>query len=148
MTPDPAPRPTNRQTFEAWMSRNWKWVIPVGCLVPVMFVLGIFALVFSVIKASTPYQSAVDSLRVDCGAQEALGAPVAPGRFVWGSVNVSGPSGHADLAIPLKGGRSSGTLYVRATKVAGLWRFDLLELAIEGRPERIDLRAKGREKCR
>lgn len=130
------------------MARNWKWVVPVGCLVPIAFVLVLFATVFSILKSSVPYQAAMDSVRADCGAQEALGTPFAPGRFVSGSVNVSGPSGHADLSIPLSGSRGSGTLYVTATKTAGLWRFDLLELAMAGRSERIDLRAKDREKCR
>ena len=148
MAPDPAGQPTaSQQTSQAWWGRNWKWVVPVGCLVPIGLVLLIFATVFSFMKSSVPYQRALDSARVNCAAQNALGTPIAPGRFVSGSINVNGPSGTAALSIPLTGSRGSGTLYVTATKAAGLWRFDLLQVAVQGRSERIDLLSKNREPC-
>ena len=71
-----------------------------------------------------------------------LGTPIETGWFVSGSVSVSGPTGHADVSIPLSGPRASGTLYGVADKSAGLWTFSLLELELEGRPGRIDLRRR------
>lgn len=143
MSPDQA----GQQSAESWWSHNWKWVVPVGCLAPVLLLLLVVATAFSFMKRSTPYTQALDSARVDCGVQQALGTPVEAGWMVSGSVNVSGPSGHAELAIPLQGSRAKGTLYVTATKAAGQWRFDLLQVGVEGRGERIDLLSKNRQPC-
>jgi Cytochrome oxidase complex assembly protein 1 len=141
------PESTSQESAQAWWGRNWKWVVPVGCLVPIALVLLLVATVFSFMKSSVPYRQALDSARVNCAVQNVLGTPIAPGRFVSGSINVSGPSGAAALSIPLKGSRTSGTLYVTATKAAGLWRFDLLQVAVSGNGERIDLLAKDRRAC-
>jgi Cytochrome oxidase complex assembly protein 1 len=141
------PGSASQESAQAWWGRNWKWVVPVGCLVPIALVLLLFVTVFSFMKSSVPYRQALDSARVNCAVQNALGTPIAPGRFVSGSINVNGPSGTAELSIPLQGSRTSGTLYVTATKAAGLWRFDLLQVAVPGRSERIDLLAKTGETC-
>lgn len=75
---------------------------------------------------------------------EALGTPVDPGFFVTGAMEVSGPSGHADLAIPLSGPQGEGTLYVKAEKIAGQWEMRRLEVEVEGHAERIDLLSEQR----
>jgi hypothetical protein len=49
------------------------------------------------------------------------------------------PSGTADISIPLKGSWKDGTLYAVAHKSAGRWSYDTLEVAVEGREQRIDL---------
>ena len=48
-------------------------------------------------------------------------------------------AGEAELAIPIKGPDNSGTIYVVATKHAGKWTFESVEVQIRGRLERIDL---------
>ncbi len=42
-------------------------------------------------------------------------------------------------AVPIRGPRKSGTLYVQATLVRGRWRFTTLSVAPEGSPLRIDV---------
>ena len=69
----------------------------------------------------------------------ALGDPVEAGFFTLGTVSVSGPSGSADLAIPLAGPKGEGVLYVVAEKEAGAWTMSRLEVEVEGRAERIEL---------
>ena len=138
---------SGQQSSETWWSHNWKWVVPVGCLAPILLVAVIVTAAFSFLKSSGPYTLALDSARADCEVRAALGAPVTAGWSVAGSMNVTGPSGHADLSFPLHGSRTSGTLYVTATRAAGRWRFDLLECEVAGRTTRIDLLGKNRERC-
>ena len=52
---------------------------------------------------------------------------------------MNGPSGSADLAIPISGPNGAGTIYVKAKKVAGIWEYSILEVAIERAGERINL---------
>lgn len=46
-----------------WFGRNWKWVVPVGCLVPVLFLVGcvlaIFFFAISVLKQTDAYKTAL-----------------------------------------------------------------------------------------
>jgi hypothetical protein len=122
--------------------RGWiKWVAGgCGCLL-VLGVLAVAAIVvgvFGVIKRSDVYEGAVARARSHPAATAALGEPIETGWFVSGSVEASGSGGEANLSVPLEGPRGEGTLYVEATKQAGAWSYQLLELAVEG-GERIDL---------
>jgi hypothetical protein len=72
-----------------------------------------------------------------------LGEPIEPRFWVSGKLKVSGPSGVANLAIPITGPKGAATLYVRATKLSGSWRYDTLEVAPAGTGARIDLRGDG-----
>lgn len=124
-------------------SRSWvQWVV-LGCgglvVLGVLAAAAILFVAFGALKRSDVYREAVDRARSHPDVVTALGDPVEPGWFVSGSVNVSGPSGEASLAIPLEGPAGEGTLYVEATKEAGTWRYQTLEVAVEGGGPRIDL---------
>jgi hypothetical protein len=128
---------------KSWWSRNWKWFVPVVGLGMIVVCVGCIALmmttVFGAMKSSHVYQQALIRVQESAEAREALGAPIEPGFWVSGSVEVSGPSGSADLAIPVSGPKGSGTVYVVATKSAGEWEYRTLQLAPNGSSDRIDL---------
>jgi len=134
---------------QGWWSRNWKWFVPVVCLGALVLCIGCIVLLVvvirgassEIIKSTDVCQIAMTQLQANAQAVEALGTPVEIGAGVGGSYEVTGPSGSADLSIPVSGPKGSGTLYVVASKSAGIWRFDVLELAVEGVAERIDLLA-------
>lgn len=139
---DPAPSAQP----QSWWSRNWKWAAPVGCLVLLLpllaltgFVGTILAIVFGAIKSTDVYEEALARARSHPAVVEALGQPVEDGLLVGGNIRVSGPSGSADISIPLHGPKGKGTLYAVATKSAGRWEYRTLELEVDGRDERIDL---------
>jgi hypothetical protein len=131
------------QTSRSWFARNALWAVPVGCL-GILAALAAFAgLVLTIamgsVKATDAYREAVDRAKASPQVHAALGEPVKVGWFVSGKVNVSGPSGDADLSIPLSGPQGKGTLYATARKQAGRWRYEVLEVEVEGRKDRIDL---------
>lgn len=136
----------NQPSEGNWWSRNWKWVVPVGCLVPIVLGSGIVILVvtliFGALKSSDPYTHALARARASDEVKAVLGEPIQPGFWVSGNFNVNGSSGNADFSIPLSGPKGSATLYVTATKAAGRWQFTTLEVAPKGSEARIDLRSR------
>jgi hypothetical protein len=125
---------------KGWWERNWKWAVPVFAVAVVaLFITALFALVISAFRSSYVYQEALTRARAHPAVVERLGTPIEPGRFVSGSINVSGASGDADLSIPVSGPKGKGTLYARAEKRAGEWRFSILAFVSEDGQLRIDL---------
>jgi len=126
--------------------KGWvKWVV-LGCsgaiVIAVLAAVAIFSVVMGSIKKSGAYQDAMEKLRATPAAVAALGEPIESGFFISGSVSVNGPSGEAELSIPVHGPQGKGTLYVEATKSAGRWEYDLLELVVAGQEQRIDILAE------
>ncbi len=134
--PPPLPRP-------GWWSRNWKWFVPVGCLsfiaIIAVFVTCIIVFVFSVMKSSDVYKTALSRAKANPEVVAALGTPIKDGLFVSGNTHADGASGEANLSIPISGPKGSGTVYVVATKVAGRWNYSTMEVEISGNKDRIDL---------
>ena len=136
----------NEPVQRSWWSRNWKWVVPVGLVTPVLLcgapIALILSVVFGAIKSSDVYTHSLATARANEHVKATLGEPVEPGFMLSGNININGPSGNANLAIPLSGPKASATLYVVAEKRAGKWEYSTMEVAPEGQGERIDLLAK------
>ena len=66
-----------------------------------LFIGSIFLFVSLAMKSGDAYQQGLGLAQEDDEVRMALGEPVAAGFLTSGSVNVSGPSGSADLAIPI-----------------------------------------------
>jgi hypothetical protein len=138
------PPPLNQAPPPGWWSRNWKWVVPTGIVAVVGGIAGfiylIFSLVMGLMKSSEPFKHAMERANASEQVQVALGTPVEPGMFIMGSINTSGASGNASLAIPVSGPKGGGTLYVEARKSAGTWTYSTLEANIPGHTPNIDLK--------
>jgi hypothetical protein len=127
-------------------------MLPVGCLgsLALMVLAGaaIAVIILGAIKSSWACSQGVDLARHNHNVVEKLGEPIETGWFVFGSIEVAGPTGDAHIAVPLHGPQNSGTLYVDAHKSAGQWQFDRAEVEVNGQEKRIDLlpgRADGRK---
>jgi len=135
--PNVAPR------AKSWFERNWGCLVPIGCLLVLLafagFVAAIAAVASVAMRSSDVYEEAVARASAHPSVVAALGPPIEGGWFVSGSVQVSGPSGDADLEIPLTGSLREAKLYAVAKKSAGRWTFSTLELEVEGMPSRIPL---------
>ena len=99
----------------------------------------IIVFVFSVMKSTDVYKTALNRAKANPEVMAALGTPIKDGLFVSGNTHGDGASGEANLSIPLSGPKGSGTVYVVATKVAGRWNYSTMEVEIAGNKERIDL---------
>jgi hypothetical protein len=108
-------------------------------LLLVSFVGGILLLVETSFQQSGFYTQALAKARANPQVAEKFGQPIKAGWLSSGSLNTSGPSGSADVSIPISGPKRKGTIYVVAKKSAGLWRFETLQVEVEGKTERIDL---------
>ena len=128
---------------QSWWGRNWKWVVPVGCLAPLLVCGGsialIFVFVFGVIRSSEPYTEALARAKANPDVKAALGEPIEAGYWVNGSIDISGASGTAKIAIPISGPKKSATVYVDGTKTAGKWEYSTFEVAPVRGGNRIDL---------
>ena len=103
------------------------------------FVALIVSIVFGAMKSSDAYKEALGRAQASPSVQQALGSPIEDGLIMSGSIQVNGPSGHADLSFPISGPKGRGTVYVVANKSAGQWTFTTLAAEIESSHERIDL---------
>ena len=128
---------------QGWVSKNWKWALPCGCLTMVAGLLCFMALILTFVtgmfKDSVPYQDGLAMAQADPAVIEALGEPIKPGFLPTGSINTSGSTGDCDLSVSLKGAVGGGTLYIVASKQGGEWQFEKLDVVIEASGERIDL---------
>ena len=132
----------NQQKYKNWWGRNWKWFVPVCVGSLVLFAGGIVLFAYAVLgmmKSSDAYKEAVAKARAHQSVQKSIGTPIEEGTFVSGNINISGSSGQANLSIPISGPNGNGTIFVVATRSAGLWKFSTLVVEIKETRERIDL---------
>ena len=130
--------PTARKS---WFSRNWKWLVPVILIVACGLPLALMGAVFAAMKNSDAAKESVFQAQTNSQVVNQLGTPIAEGWLVSGSVSTSTTSGDADLAVPISGPKGRAKIYVTAHKVAGAWNYSVMEVAIAGSSERINLLA-------
>lgn len=133
----------------SWLSRNWGWCLGCGCLLPTLAIAGIItATVWTTknwIGSNDAIQTAMQRLRSDPRAIEALGEPIDP--RVWRkntSLNVTfGKDDDATLetTIGVTGPRGEGRVEIEARRPRGTdtWQLDRLLLHLNDRDEPIDL---------
>jgi hypothetical protein len=116
--------------------RNMPLVIGFGCLgllvVGCLFVGAVVAAASLAMRSSDPYKMALAAAQRDPVVITALGAPVEPGWFTTGRVEVAGSTGQAALAIPISGPRGSAKVEAQAEKVAGSWKLNHLSVHLPG----------------
>jgi len=98
-------------------------------------------MVFGLMKYSMAYSGALDRVRASAEVREVLGTPIEDGIFVTGNINISGPSGRAELSFPVRGPRGKATVYVAASKTLGEWHFEHLIVEFDSSGKRIELSA-------
>jgi hypothetical protein len=128
-----------------WWSRHWKWVVPLlGALMLALFagvVLLFMSALFGMMKSSDAYQQALRQAKANPAVVQALGEPIEEGWLTMGNISVNGPSGEANLQIPISGPKGEGDIYLEAEKSAGEWTYSTLLIRIDGSDEPIDLLA-------
>ncbi|MGH7992376.1 MAG: cytochrome c oxidase assembly factor Coa1 family protein [Limisphaerales bacterium] len=122
-----------------WVRRNWKWFIPLLCLVALGSIVG-FTLVFeNLIKSSDAYSNALARTKSSPAVIAALGTPIKDGFFVNGSISENDDSGSAYFVIPITGPKGTAIVNVSATKSLGKWHFVDLVVQVNRTQEQINL---------
>lgn len=120
-----------------WFSRNWKWLLPVGCLVPMVccgvFGAGTYLVVTKVIQSSGAYAGALEMVTQNTEVAEALGAPVTPGFGMSGAVKEQNDTGSADFTVPLSGSKGAGSMHVVASRRGGKWHYTVVDVVVGGK---------------
>lgn len=133
MTPHPDGAPVQQK---GWFARNWKWLVPVGCLTPILCCGGFGAVTYvgvtKLIQSSGAYVNALAKATNDAEVREAFGGAVTPGGFLQGEVNEKNGEGTADFQVPLNGPKGEGKLYVRGSGRGEKWTFSRLEVEAPG----------------
>src|SRR5215216_3117419 len=142
MNPNPAPlggsfqQPPQQPQQKGCLGRNWKWMLPVGCLglilAGVLLIGGIIFVAMSALKSSEVYQGALKVAQAHPAVAERLGQPVEDGWLVKGNVKLDASGGSANLEIPLSGPKNTGTLFVTAVSPEGTWMYERLDLSVGG----------------
>ncbi|MFD0319911.1 cytochrome c oxidase assembly factor Coa1 family protein [Lysobacter gummosus] len=141
----------NDRPNPGWFGRNWKWFVPTGCLtVLLLAALALVGLIGLGIKgasglfaSSEPVRHSVTLAQANPAVVAALGKPLEVGMMIQGSMHTSNDDGHADLSLPLTGPLGKGRLYLKADRAVGRWSYSLIEVAIDGSDQRIDLLGNG-----
>lgn len=114
----------------SWFGRNWKWLLPAGCLLPFVMVGGCISIlvvgVFGALKASDAYTKSLEIVRADEQVKDVLGAPLEPSFLVSGNIHVSNQGGNADVHYDVTGPKGKGTVHAVAVKKRGEWTFKSL----------------------
>jgi hypothetical protein len=103
-----------------------------GCVATVYF--GISA----AIKASEPYQIAMDRASTNQEVIDALGEPIETGMFSKSNYSDNGGEIKVEATWSISGPKGSGTLRVRSVGNKGKWEHEVMEVDAGGKT--IDLR--------
>lgn len=130
---------------KSWWDRNWKWLIPTGCLslliLLCLFIAGIFFGVTSMMKESDVYKEVMTEVQHNKIIIEKLGSPIEEEGMASGNISLSNDTGNCDLQIPIKGSKGEGTIFVVAQK-RGNWKYSVKSVYIVATKEKIDLLKK------
>lgn len=130
---------------KSWLNRNWKWLIPSGCLTLLilfgLFIGGIFYEVTSIIKDSDAYKESMTAVQNNKLVVEKLGSPIETDGMVSGNVTSTNDVRTCDVQVPLKGPKGKATLFVVGEK-RGKWKYSEMSVYIENTDEKIDLLQK------
>lgn len=124
-------------------NRGWLWIVLLvvlagGCTCSIGCG-GIFALVFGILRNSTPYQMALREAQNDEQLQARLGEPIVEASwFPMGNISRGGGRGNASLSFDVSGPEGRATIYVDAQFEAGQWRLTRLDADVQHR-ERLTL---------
>jgi hypothetical protein len=116
------------------LNRHWRR----NLIVAAGFMVALTIFVFTLVNDSDVSKLSFATAEVSPILKQRLGEPLKRGFLTSGNIQISGPSGHADIEIPLRGPKGKATLYAVGTKSAGVWKLEVLQAEFEG-GERQDL---------
>jgi hypothetical protein len=126
-----------------WWQRNWKWVVPSGCLgllvIVGLFFGAIFLGVTSIMKNTDVYKETMAKAMQNPTIKAKLGSPIEPNGMLSGNIKTDNYSGDADIHIPIKGSKAEGVIHVIATKENNIWTYSAMTFYVAGDSKGFDI---------
>lgn len=140
-----------QDTGSSWWSRNWGWCLGCGCFLPVLAIAGILTATVWMTKnwigSNDAIQTAMERLRSDPRAIEALGEPIEP--RIWRNntsfnLNIGNDDSTLETTLHIAGPKGEGRIEIEARQPSGsdTWRLERLLLHLDDQDEPIDLLAE------
>jgi hypothetical protein len=127
----------------SWWSRNWKWLVPSGCLTLLvlfgLFIGSIFYGVTSVMKNSDVYVHSLTLAKENEKVTSLIGKSIDADGMTTGNISTTNDSGEADLTYSVKGTKGKGSIHVIAHKENNVWNYELIEFNADGSNQKINL---------
>jgi len=137
MSTEPPPLPPSSRSD--WFGRHWVAVTLVGVAAGgVLIALFVFGVV-KMLRESEPYAEAMRRVSRSPAVVEALGTPIEAEYWFTGNISFNNRNGRAEFDIPIHGPGGRAAIYLKATKLAGKWHYDLLAVTIERSQKRVFL---------
>lgn len=129
------PNPDAPLQQPSWFTRNWKWLVPVGCLVPflccITFAGATYFGVGVMIKGSGAYKEAITRAQQHPDVQAELGTPLTGGMNVTGELKNESANGIADFNVGVEGPKGKGTMHVVGTSRSGVWSLSVIDVTTD-----------------
>ena len=119
-----------------------KWVIRGFIALVVVAAVAMAAVMYTLGNAAVVAQTMARAEKHP-GLAAKLGTPVKRGWMLSGSIEVNGPSGKAEVGIPVSGPKGGATIYTKGVKSMGKWTIERMEAAPDDGSPRIDLLKNG-----
>jgi hypothetical protein len=140
------------QPTKSWWGRNWIWVVPLGCLTPVVLMIGCgvaaYFAVSGLIKSSDVYVHSLAAVSSNDAVKDALGEPIAKGLGFQGNVSLNNNDGQADITYNITGSKGAGTVHVVAEKHDGVWTYQTNKVHINSTNEDIEVPVEANDLAR
>lgn len=125
---------------QGWWKRNWSWAVPVGGCLTVLIIIGvsigsIFFGVTSMLEDSVPLEYALEKINADPNIIEQMGSPIEKNGIIQGGFNWTGDEKSANMKVPVKGPKDTGTLFIKATAIGDNWTYHEIRVVIQDNEE-------------
>jgi len=104
------------------------WVVIGVVATFALFFVSVFVLVESMFHGSEVYAAALAKAQENPCVVQKLGSPMKPDWMTSGQINETNDEGDAELSIPLRGPRGSGSLELKAKRENKVWEIQSLIL--------------------
>ncbi|WP_221411861.1 cytochrome c oxidase assembly factor Coa1 family protein, partial [Empedobacter brevis] len=129
---------------ENWFKRNWKWVVPIGCLSFIILFIGLiiggaFWGISKITSDSDVTKHAINIINQNPEVQQKLGTNIETDGMFRGNISITNNTGEADISVPLKGTKGTGKAIIVGKKEFDKWNYEKIAVQIDETGEVIQI---------
>ncbi|MGV0922602.1 cytochrome c oxidase assembly factor Coa1 family protein [Empedobacter tilapiae] len=129
---------------KSWFKRNWKWVVPVGCLSFVilftgLLIGGLFWGFSKITSDNDVTKHAINIINQNPEVQQKLGTNIIKDGMFRGNISITNDTGEANVSVPIRGTKGSGTAIIVGEKEFDKWNYEKIIVQIDETGELIQI---------